>query len=84
MPVDGRWMLQFYVCGPAFDRSAPDGQNFPTQNVGQPDPNDKIVMTINGQQLEFVNDADNQVSVYVCMCIDMDTWGVHECACLVY
>ena len=42
LPVDGKWLLQLYVGGPAYDRTVPSSQTWPTESVGIPDPTESI------------------------------------------
>jgi hypothetical protein len=60
LPVDGKWLLQVYLGGPAYDRSAPDSQVWPTQSTGVPDPGDSIIMNFNGVQQVWTNDLSKQ------------------------
>jgi hypothetical protein len=60
LPVDGRWELQFYIGSPAYDRNAPDGQNFPVQNVAEPDHEETTTLIFGSDEKKYVNDANLQ------------------------
>ena len=60
LPVDGKWLLQIYLGGPAYDRSAPDSQMWPTESTGVPDPADSITMNFNGVQQTWINNVEKQ------------------------
>ena len=60
LPVDGKWLLQVYLGGPAYDKLAPDSQMWPTESTGVPDPADSILMNFNGIQQIWTNDVEKQ------------------------
>ena len=60
LPVDGKWLLQLYLGGPSYDRSAADSQAWPSQSTGVPDPTDSIIMNFNGVQQTWTNSVDKQ------------------------
>jgi hypothetical protein len=60
LPLDGQWLLQLYVGGPAYDRNAPPNQAWPTQNTGIPNPADSIKLSFNGREQTWTNVAKLQ------------------------
>ncbi len=60
LPLEGKWLLQFYVGGPAFDRNAPPNQAWPTQNTGIPNPADSIKILINSKEQIWTNSVKLQ------------------------
>eukprot|EP00960_Hanusia_phi_P032431 749850-Hanusia_phi.AAC.1 len=76
LKVRGNWLLQFYVAIPSFSSSAPPRPAaFPFESVGKPDPQDSLVVSINGVNETFLNSAEEEGGkrLFFHMFSDVDT-----------